>query len=62
MNKKYNTKTDKQYKMHLSKLYDIMNKGETNLTSKEINYTRKLALKVEKYEDQTLELGIKIAK
>ncbi len=47
---------EKLYHQTLVKIYDLMNKGENNLSDKEIEELRLMATAAEKYEDEVLGL------
>ncbi len=46
----------KQYHETMAVVYDLMNRGEANLSKAELEKARLLAESAEKYEDETLEL------
>jgi HTH-type transcriptional regulator / antitoxin HigA len=56
MEKEFIMETDKNYHETMIAIYDLMNKGENNLTSAEIEKLRVMALAAEKYEDEILHL------
>jgi len=48
--------TDEDYHQTMIDIYDLMNKGEGNLTSAETERLRLMAITAEKYEDEILHL------
>lgn len=56
MEKEFLIATDKKYHETMISIYDLMNKGEINLTSEEIEQLKNMALAAEKYEDEILQL------
>jgi HTH-type transcriptional regulator / antitoxin HigA len=46
----------KQYHETMAAIYDIMNKGETNLTKQELQKVRRMSKAAELFEDKILEL------
>ncbi len=47
----------KDYHEAMVRIYDLMNKGEQNLTPDELNVLSKMTVAVEKYEDEDLKLS-----
>ena len=56
MGKEFFIKDDKSYHETMIAIYELMNKGEINLTSGEIEKLRMMSLAAEKYEDEVLHL------
>jgi len=56
MEKEFSIGTNKIYHETMIAIYELMNKGENNLTSKEIEILRNMTIAAEKYEDETLHL------
>jgi HTH-type transcriptional regulator/antitoxin HigA len=56
MEKEFLIATDKNYHETMIAIYEMMNKGEANLTPKEIEQLKIMALAAEKYEDEILHL------
>ncbi len=56
MKKGYLISTDKDYQKAMISIYELMNKGDANLTSKELERLRVMAIAAEKYEDEVLHL------
>jgi HTH-type transcriptional regulator/antitoxin HigA len=48
--------TGENYHKSMMDIYELMNKGETNLTTKELEQLRIMAIAAEKYEDEILHL------
>jgi HTH-type transcriptional regulator/antitoxin HigA len=48
--------SEKHYHETMTIIYDLMNKGETNLTDSEIENLRGLTVATEKFEDEVLGL------
>ena len=48
--------TEKEYHKMIVEIHEIMKKGETHLTASEVEQLKKMALLVEKYEDDVLKL------
>lgn len=53
---KYEITSKKMYHETMVAVYDLMNKGEANLTKKELNRLETMATAAEKYEDEVLGL------
>lgn len=49
-------KSNVEYKRALHKVYNLMNKGEENITDAEANQIEKLAKAIEDYEDHVLKI------
>lgn len=49
-------KSNKEYKEALHKVYQLMNKGEENITDSEAEEVAKMAKAIEYYEDYTLKI------
>lgn len=49
-------KTNIEYKNALHKVYNLMNKGEANITDAQAKQAEKLAKAIEVYEDQVLKI------
>jgi HTH-type transcriptional regulator/antitoxin HigA len=56
MEKEFLILTDKDYHETMIAIYELMNKGETHLTSAEIEQLRIMTSAAEKYEDEILHL------
>jgi hypothetical protein len=56
MKKKIVITSKKKYRETMAGIYDLMNKGEANLTKSELERVRQMAAAAELYEDETLEL------
>jgi PHD/YefM family antitoxin component YafN of YafNO toxin-antitoxin module len=56
MKKKIIITSKKRYHETMAGIYDLMNKGEANLTKSELERVRQMAAAAELYEDETLEL------
>jgi HTH-type transcriptional regulator/antitoxin HigA len=52
MEKEFLITTDKNYHETMVVIYEIMNKGEANLTSEEIEQLKVMTIAAEKYEDR----------
>ncbi len=55
MKKKIVITTKKQYHDIMAAIYELMNKGETNLTKSELERVRQMAEAAELFEDETLD-------
>jgi antitoxin component HigA of HigAB toxin-antitoxin module len=53
---KYQIKSKKEYHQTMVEVYDLMNKGEHNLSECEMNRLSVLAEEAERYEDEVLQL------
>jgi hypothetical protein len=58
---KYEIPSKKVYHETVVSVYDLMNKGETNLTPSELKILSAMSVAAEKYEDEILNLKPKIA-
>jgi antitoxin component HigA of HigAB toxin-antitoxin module len=56
MEKQFLIETDKNYHETMVEIYELMNKGEANLTSEEMEKLESMAIAAEKYEDEILHL------
>jgi HTH-type transcriptional regulator / antitoxin HigA len=56
MGKQFFIATDKDYHEAMIAIYDLMNKGEANLTTTEIEQLKTMTIAAELYEDETLHL------
>jgi HTH-type transcriptional regulator/antitoxin HigA len=56
MEKQFLIATDKNYHETMIAIYELMNRGENNLTSEELEQLRVMAIAAEKYEDEVLHL------
>jgi antitoxin component HigA of HigAB toxin-antitoxin module len=56
MEKEFLILTDKDYHQTMIAIYELMNKGETHLTSAEIEQLKIMTSAAEKYEDEILHL------
>lgn len=56
MEKEFLIATDKNYHETMIAIYELMNKGETNLTPSEIEQLKSMTVAAEKYEDEILHL------
>jgi hypothetical protein len=56
MEKDMLTMTDKSYHETMVEIYELMDKGEHNLTPAEIKKLAEMTMAVEKYEDEVLKL------
>jgi len=56
MEKEFLIETDKNYHETMIEIYELMNKGEANLTADELEQLEILAIAAEKYEDEILHL------
>jgi HTH-type transcriptional regulator/antitoxin HigA len=56
MEKEFLISTDKNYHETMIAIYELMNKGETHLTSSEIEQLKLMTVAAEKYEDEILHL------
>jgi HTH-type transcriptional regulator/antitoxin HigA len=56
MEKEFLISTDKDYHQTMIDIYELMNKGEANLASAEMEQLRLMAIAAEKYEDEILHL------
>lgn len=52
----YQINSEKHYHQTMVVIYDLMNKGEANLTASEIEKLRSLTIAAEKFEDEVLGL------
>jgi antitoxin component HigA of HigAB toxin-antitoxin module len=56
MEKKFVIETDKSYHETMIAVYELMNKGESNLTDSEIAQLKIITVAAERYEDEVLHL------
>jgi antitoxin component HigA of HigAB toxin-antitoxin module len=56
MEKEFLIATDKNYHETMIAIYELMNKGEANLTPSEIEQLKSMTVAAEKYEDEILHL------
>ena len=59
---KFEIKSKKDYHQMMLDIYNLMNKGESNLTKAELKKVAAMAAVAEKYEDEVLKLKPKIPK